>query len=96
MNKLKAYFNKERLIIFMSVLLFYGNILKNDYSLDDSIVTEKDNITSKGFRAIPKLLKSYYLERADNMKFEYRPIVKISFGAFFATRDHFCGLAGKC
>lgn len=79
MNKLKAYFNKERLIIFMSVLLFYGNILKNDYSLDDSIVTEKDNITSKGFRAIPKLLKSYYLERADNMKFEYRPIVKISF-----------------
>jgi len=63
----------------MSVLLFYGNILKNDYSLDDSIVTEKDNITSKGFRAIPKLLKSYYLERADNMKFEYRPIVKISF-----------------
>ena len=61
MNKLKAYFNKERLIIFMSVLLFYGNILKNDYSLDDSIVTEKDNITSKGFRAIPKLLKSYVL-----------------------------------
>ncbi len=79
MNKLKTYFNKERLILLAAVLLFYGNILKNDYSLDDSIVTEKDNITAKGFKAIPKILKSYYMERADNMKFDYRPIVKISY-----------------
>jgi len=61
------------------VALLYGNVLKNGYSLDDSIVTESSNITAKGIRAIPKLLHSYYIERAKNVKFEYRPLAKISF-----------------
>ncbi len=77
--KIKNYFNKQRLLLLIVVALLYGNVLKNGYSLDDSIVTESSNITAKGIKAIPKLLRSYYIERAKNVKFEYRPLAKISF-----------------
>lgn len=77
--KIKNYFNKQRLFLVIVVALLYGNVLKNGYSLDDSIVTEPSNITAKGIKAIPKLLHSYYIERAKNVKFEYRPLAKISF-----------------
>ncbi len=77
--KIKNYFNKHRLILLFVVALLYGNVLKNGYSLDDSIVTEPSNLTAKGIKAVPKLLHSYYIERAHNVKFEYRPLAKISF-----------------
>lgn len=77
--KIKDYFNKQRLLLVIVVALLYGNVLRNGYSLDDSIVTEPTNITAKGVKAIPKLLRSYYIERAKNVKFEYRPLAKISF-----------------
>lgn len=77
--KIKDYFNRRRLLLVIVVALLYGNILKNDYALDDSIVTESSNMTAKGIKAIPKLLRSYYIERAKNVKFEYRPVGKISF-----------------
>lgn len=79
MNKLKEFFNKERLLILIIVALFYGNTLKNDYSLDDSLVTEKGNITAKGIKAIPKIIKSFYIEQSSEFKFDYRPIVKVSY-----------------
>lgn len=79
MIKIKNYFNRQHLLLLIVVALFYGNTLKNGYSLDDSIVTEKTNLTAKGIKAIPKIIHSYYIERAHEMKFEYRPLVKISF-----------------
>jgi tetratricopeptide (TPR) repeat protein len=79
MIKIKHYFNKHRLFLIIVVALLYGNTLKNGYSLDDSIVTEPSNITAKGIKAIPKIIHSYYIERAKDIKFEYRPLVKISF-----------------
>ncbi len=79
MSKLKEFFNKERLLILIAVVIFYGNTLKNEYSLDDSLVTEKGNLTTEGIKAIPKILKSFYIEQSTEFKFDYRPIVKISY-----------------
>ncbi|MES2760998.1 MAG: tetratricopeptide repeat protein [Bacteroidota bacterium] len=79
MNKLKRYFDKHRLLILLVVILFYGNTLKNGYSLDDSFVTEKNNITANGVRAIPKIVKSFYIQGTEDLQFDYRPMVKISF-----------------
>lgn len=79
MIKIKNYFNKQRLLLIFVVFLLYGNTLKNSYSLDDSIVTESTNITATGIKAIPTILRSYYLERAHDVKSEYRPLSKIAF-----------------
>ena len=79
MTKLKNYFNTTRVLIIVIVFAFYGNTLKNGYSLDDSNVTEKENITAKGVAAIPKIIKTHYVERSEDLHFDYRPIVKISF-----------------
>ncbi len=79
MNKFKQYFNRQRLVLIIVVAFLYGNTLRNGYSIDDGNVTEVGNITSQGVAAIPKIIKSYYIERAKNVKFEYRPVVKIVF-----------------
>ena len=79
MNKLKSYFNTQRIILLAIVFMFYGNTLRNGYALDDYIVTEKENITTQGIKAIPKILKSYYVDRSEDVKFDYRPIVKVSY-----------------
>ncbi len=79
MNKLKEFFNKERILILIIVAIFYGNTVKNEYSLDDSLVTEKGNITTNGIKVIPKIIKSFYIEQSNEFKFDYRPIVKISY-----------------
>ena len=79
MSKLKTYFNNHRLFLILIAVVFYGNTLKNDYALDDYIVTEKGNATTEGIKAIPKIIKSYYVDRSEDIKFDYRPMVKISF-----------------
>jgi hypothetical protein len=79
MNKIKTYFNTQRIILIAIVFAFYGNTLKNKYALDDYIVTEKGNMTTQGIKAIPKIIKSYYVDRSEDIKFDYRPMVKISF-----------------
>ena len=76
---MKDYFNRHRLVLLLVVAILYGNTLRNGYSLDDSIVTEPSNITAQGIKAIPKIMRSYYIERAKNIRFEYRPLVKVSF-----------------
>lgn len=79
MKFIQHYLNKEHLIIIFIVILFYGNILNNNYSLDDSFVTQKNNITASGLKSIPRILKSPYIDGNEGFKFDYRPIVKISF-----------------
>lgn len=79
MNKFTQYFNKQRIILIVVVTLLYGNTLKNGYSIDDVNVTESSNITASGVKSIPKIIRSYYIERAKGVMFEYRPLVKISF-----------------
>lgn len=79
MDKIKSFFTPHKLFLALIVFVFYGNTLKNDYALDDYIVTEKDNITTKGISAIPKIFSSYYIDRSEDVRFDYRPMVKISF-----------------
>jgi protein O-mannosyl-transferase len=79
MNKLKNYFNTSRIVLALIVFVFYGNTLKNGYALDDYIVTEPENITTQGLKAIPKIIKSFYVDRSEDVKFDYRPMVKICF-----------------
>lgn len=79
MNKLKSFFTPHKLFLIIIVFAFYGNTMKNDYALDDYIVTEKDNITTKGISAIPKIFRSYYIDRSEDVRFDYRPLVKISY-----------------
>lgn len=79
MQKLKSYFNSYRLFILFIAFVFYGNTINNNYALDDSIVTEKGNITTEGLKSIPKIFKSHYVDRSEDVKFDYRPIVKVSY-----------------
>lgn len=79
MKQLTLYFNKQRLLLLLVVAVFYGNTLKNGYALDDSIVTEKGNITTQGIKAIPKIIRSFYVESSADYHFDYRPMVKISY-----------------
>lgn len=79
MKRIIQYFTGERLFLILIVFVFYGNTLKNDYSIDDSFVTQKNNLTAKGIRAIPKIFRSYYVENSEENKFDYRPMVKVSF-----------------
>lgn len=79
MKSLLQYFNKERVLILFTVILFYGNTLQNNYSLDDSFVTQKNNITSTGLKAIPHILTSPYIDGKDGFRHDYRPVVKLSF-----------------
>lgn len=79
MQKLKSYFNSYRLFILFVAFVFYGNTINNKYALDDSIVTEKGNITTEGLKSIPKIFKSHYVDRSEDIKFDYRPIVKVSY-----------------
>jgi len=79
MNKLRAYFSVERVLILAVPLFLYLNILWNDYSLDDSYVTKKTNVTAQGIKAIPEILTSFYIDQEKNHRFEYRPVVKISY-----------------
>lgn len=98
MKAIIQYFDKQRLLILLVVMVFYGNTLKNGYSLDDSIVTEKGNVTTKGISAIPKIITSFYIEQSEDFQFDYRPMVKISFAiehelfGVSATTSHFFNL----
>lgn len=74
------YFTKyPKLILLLVVFVLYGNTIKNGYSLDDNCVTGNDCITSKGIKAIPKIFGTFYTEKSEKNKFEYRPMVKVTF-----------------
>lgn len=88
---IKDFFNKERLIILGLVTVIYFNILNNGYALDDSIVTEPNNLTAQGFKSIPKIFKSYYIASSEDYQFEYRPMVKLS----FAVEHELFGVSAK-
>jgi len=89
MTKLRSFFSTEKILIGVVPLLLYLNILKNDYSLDDSYVTKKSNVTAQGIKAIPEILTSFYIDQEKNHRFDYRPVVKIS----YALEHEFFGVS---
>lgn len=78
---MKAYFEKHKFqFIFLLVsFLLYGNTLRNGYGLDDEFVTGPKNVTSRGFKAIPRVFKDFHVMDESGNTYEYRPIVKVTF-----------------
>ena len=58
--------------------IFYGNSLKNQYSLDDNYVIVDKPIVERGIVAIPKIFKSYYAD-SNLERHSYRPVTTASF-----------------
>jgi protein O-mannosyl-transferase len=102
MSKPLLIFKYPKLTLIILVFVLYGNTLKNTYALDDNVVTGPDCITSKGFRSIPKIFRSFYADKTVKNKFEYRPLVKISFAVehqLFGVKagiSHFFNLVLYC
>lgn len=69
---------KQVLVFSFAVLLFFTSIF-NDYNLDDELVTRNHPLTSQGIKSIPKILSSPYYSDLMGYKYEYRPVVLISF-----------------
>ncbi|MGE5424749.1 MAG: tetratricopeptide repeat protein [Syntrophothermus sp.] len=71
------------LFFFIMTMIFYGNAVPNKFAIDDSNVTGPKNETvHKGFRAIPEILRTNYLNERGNIGSqvgEYRPVGKITF-----------------
>jgi protein O-mannosyl-transferase len=66
------------LIIIIIAFLLYGNSIRNDYSLDDSYVTQNNTKVQKGIAGIPKIFTSRYVDQEGN-SFGYRPVAMASF-----------------
>ncbi|MHB8258914.1 MAG: tetratricopeptide repeat protein [Bacteroidia bacterium] len=89
--------NKKTFLFFLILsLLFYGNSIKNGFSLDDSYITvtnypikgrayvPNNELIAKGFSGIPKLWRSHYGHEKD-AGYDYRPIVMTMFAIEYAV-----------
>jgi hypothetical protein len=66
------------LIIFVFAFLLYGNTIQNNYSIDDTYVTQNNPRVEKGIAGIPEILTSRYVDEEGN-SFGYRPVAVITF-----------------
>lgn len=88
--------NKKIYVLFLTLtFLFYGNSLKNKYSLDDDYITvtnfpikgqpytPNNSLIKDGFKSIPKIWLSRYAHDSES-SFDYRPVVTTSFAIEYA------------
>jgi cytochrome c-type biogenesis protein CcmH/NrfG len=72
-----------KIILVAFTFVLYGNTMKNGYSLDDLYVTYNNPVVNKGFKAIPQILSTRYInlnaEAGGTMNFGYRPLTKVMF-----------------
>lgn len=66
------------IIIMLLCFVFYGNILKNNYNLDDNYVIVNQPLTNQGIQAIPEIFSSYYINNSEEIH-SYRPITLTTF-----------------
>lgn len=80
---MKISFSEKKLlpyyfILFLFAFLLYGNSIKNEYALDDEMVTLNNERVEMGIKGIPKILRTFH--SIDNKShYEYRPLVLVSF-----------------
>lgn len=91
MRKLLAYFTLPRVLIIGAAIALYSITLNSGYSIDDSFVTKKGNITTQGLKAIPEILVTHYAHDDTGANYDYRPVVKIS----FAIEHQFFGVTAR-
>lgn len=78
------------ILLFFSVLL-YANTIGHEYNLDDNLVTQNHQLTSKGVKAIPKIFTSHFYQDQNGYSYEYRPVTLTSFAIehqFFGESPH--------
>ncbi|MFH1321800.1 MAG: tetratricopeptide repeat protein [Bacteroidota bacterium] len=93
---------KSRNIIILAIIAFtfilYGNSIKNEYALDDELVTvtnpdhpeQSQAKIMKGFKGIPEIFTSHYSTR-NKTNYAYRPVVLTTFALeyqFFGSNPH--------
>jgi len=70
------------IVLVVTVFLYYGNTIKNGYSLDDDLVTTTDNSiherVEKGISAIPEIFTTHYVTNK-KQRYDYRPFATSSF-----------------
>lgn len=59
--------------------LLYINTVKNDFSIDDSLVSRAHPNVTRGFEGIPDILTSSYMNEDGKIKGEFRPTTQISY-----------------
>lgn len=74
-----AIFRNPYAIVFLFSFVIYFNSTLNDYNLDDELVTQNHRLTSQGISAIVEIFNSPYYSDNSGYKYEYRPIVLVSF-----------------
>lgn len=78
-HKLDYLLNRPALLVVSFCALLYFFSLWNSYNLDDELVTRGHPLTSKGIISIVDIFKSPYYADAMGYKYEYRPVVHVSF-----------------
>lgn len=71
-------FRKYYLIIMGLCFILYGNSLRNQYSMDDELVTLNNEKVHQGVSGIPVLWTTRYAQN-NKANYEYRPLVLTSF-----------------
>lgn len=76
-----SFFSRNRyaLLVFLVGFFVFANGIKNDYNLDDELVTQNHRLTSKGIAAIEQIFTEPYYKDASGYSYEYRPMVLLSF-----------------
>ncbi|CAG5079155.1 hypothetical protein [Parvicella tangerina] len=68
--------------IFVLAFIFYGNSMKNEYSMDDNLVTSTYNskhpTVEGGIASIPKIFTSHFVVN-NKQSYAYRPVTTTSF-----------------
>lgn len=89
-RKQPAEVRKCYLLIVILVCVLYGNTLRNEYALDDELVTLNNERVQEGIAGIPSLWVSFYAQE-NRASYGYRPVVLSSFAIeyeFFGSDPH--------
>lgn len=66
------------IILGLLAFILYANTLRNEYSIDDNLVTALNPLVQEGIVGIPEIFASNYTSSTEK-SFEYRPLTKATF-----------------
>lgn len=86
--------NTFKVLILILTFFLYGNLISNNYSLDDDLVTTTDRahhpLVEKGYKGLQAIFTSNYASNS-SQNYEYRPISTYSFAlewCLFGNSEH--------
>ncbi len=70
----------QKICVFLVAFLVFANGIPNDFNLDDSYYTTKENtLANMGIKAIPTIFTTLTLQDKSRNTFDYRPVAMLSF-----------------